>query len=120
MSLQNIKDISVIDGDWNKVSDSCVENLYESVDVSKDLQVFFPNVKDLQKKLRLIIYQHFDTLVVSQQAIITWIKSSIYKDSIIVNFSALKPGAKCVWKSSNLRGVFIFNISKIFISNLEK
>ena len=120
MSLQNIKDISVIDGDWNKVSDSCVENLYESVDVSKDLQVFFPNVKDLQKKLRLIIYQHFDTLVVSQQAIITWIKSSIYKDSIIVNFSALKPGAKCVWKSSNLRVVFIFNYLNFFISLLVK
>mgnify|MGYP006133248711 CR=1 FL=1 len=54
MSLQNIKDISVIDGDWNKVSDSCVENLYKSVDVSNDLRIFFPNVKDLKKKLRLI------------------------------------------------------------------
>jgi len=120
MSSQNIKDISVIDGDWNKVSENCVENLYKSVDVSNDLRIFFPNVKDLKKKLRLIVYQHFDALVSSQQVIITWIKSSIYKDSIMVNFLALKPGAKCVWKSSNLRVFFIFNYLNFFISILVK
>ena len=120
MSLQNLKDISVIEGDLNKVSDSCVKNLYKNVDIPRDLHLFFPNIKDLQKKLRLIFYEYFDPLIVQQQSIITWIKSSIYKDSIIVNFSALKLGAKCVWKSSNLRVVFIFNYLNFFINLLVK
>lgn len=120
MSSQFIKDIGLFDGDCNKVSESCVENLYKKLDIIKDLELFFPNVKDLQKKLRLIIYQNFDSLVVTQQAIITWIESSIYKDHTIVNFSPLRPGAKCVWKNSNLRVIFIFNYFIFFINFLIK
>ena len=120
MSLQDLKDISVIDGDRNKISNSCVENLCESINAPKDLCLFFPNVKNLKKKLKLIIYQHFDMLFISQQSIITWLNSSIYKDSIIVNFSPLKPGTKYIWKRSNLRVIFILNYLNFFVRLLMK
>ena len=115
MSLPNIKDYGVIDGDWNKVSDKCVENLCNNIDVSNDLHLFFPNIKDVQKKIKLFIYEHFYGIFSSQQSIITWLNSSVYKNSIVVNFSALKPGAKSIWRSSNLRVVFIFSYFNFFI-----
>lgn len=117
MSLQNIKNIGVIDGDCNRVSDKCVENLYQSVDVLNDLDVFFPNIKDLQKKLKLFVYEYFDQLVYSQQLIIVWLKSSVYKNHLIINFSALRPGAKRIWYSSGLKVIFIFNYLSFFINS---
>ena len=120
MSLANIKDYGMVDGDWNKISDKCVENLYDNIDISKDLQLFFPNIKDLQKKLKLFIYQHFNGIFTPQQLIITWLKSSVYKNDIVVNFLALKPGAKSIWRSSNLRIVFIFNYLNFFIDIVGK
>jgi hypothetical protein len=117
MNLQNIKDAGVISGDWNKVSDRCVENLYQGVDIMKDLSLFFPNIKDLQRKLKLLFYESFDELFYSQQPIITWLESSVYKDSIIVNFSALRPGAKRIWCNSNLKFIFIFNYLSFFIDH---
>jgi hypothetical protein len=117
MNLQNIKDAALIDGDCNKVSDRCVENLYQSVDILNDLALFFPNIKDLQKKLKLFVYEYFDKLVYSQQLIIVWLKSSVYKNSLIINFSALRPGAKRIWCSSDLKVIFIFNYLSFFIDS---
>ena len=116
MSSQNIKDIGVADGDRNKVSDRCVENLYQNIDHTLDLYLFFHNIKDLQKKLKLFVYQHFDHQFYYHQSIIMWLQSSIYKNSIIVNFLALKPGEKSVWWSSDLKFIFIFNYLNFFIS----
>ena len=120
MSLQDLKDVGLIDGDKNKVLNNCVENLYKSINPPKNLHSFFPNVKNLPKKLKLIIYQHFDTLFFSQQKIIIWLNSSSYKDCIMVNFSALRPGAKYVWKESNLRVIFILNYFYFFLDLLIK
>lgn len=120
MSLPNIKDHGVIDGDLNKVSDSCAENLYKRIDSAKDLESFFPNIKYLEKKLKVFVYQHYNKIFTPQQLIITWVKSSIYKNDIIVNFLSLKPGTKSIWRTSNLRIIFIFGYLNFFIGIIGK
>ena len=120
MSLPNIKDHGVIDGDLNKDSDSCAENLYKRIDPAKDLESFFPNIKYLEKKLKVFVYQHYNKIFTPQQLIITWVKSSIYKNDIIVNFLSLKPGTKSIWRSSNLRIIFIFGYLNFFIGIIGK
>ena len=115
MSSQNIKDLTLADGDRNKVSDKCVENLYQNIDNTKDLSLFFPNIKDLQKKLKLFVYHHFDELFFYHQTTIMWLQSSTYKNSIIINFLTLRPGLKRVWRNSDLKVIFIFNYLNFFI-----
>jgi len=114
MSLANIEDFGIIDGDVKKFSDKHVANLCQDIDIFNDLSLFFPNVKNLQKKLKLFVYQHFNGIFAPQQMIITWLNSSAYKNDIIVNFSELTPGSKSVWKNSNLRVIFIFNYLNYF------
>jgi hypothetical protein len=118
INLQNIKNAGLIDGDCNKVSDRCVEKLYQSVDILNDLALFFHNIKDLQKKLKLFVYEYFDQLVYQQQLIIVWLKSSVYKNSLIINFSVLRPGAKRIWCSSDLKVIFIFNYLSFFLDSV--
>ena len=115
MTSQNIKDLTLADGDRNKVSDKCVENLYQNLDNKKDLSLFFPNIKDLQKKLKLFVYHHFDELFFYHQTTIMWLQSSTYKNSIIINFLTLRPGLKRVWRNSDLKVIFIFNYLNFFI-----
>jgi hypothetical protein len=74
----------------------------------------------LEKKLKIIIYQYFDQLFASQQHIIAWLESSVYRDNLIINFSALKPGAKNIWRKSNLKFFFVLNYCNYFIGLLGK
>ena len=41
MSSQNIKNLGMIDGDFNKISNKCVKNLYQKVDILENLEFFF-------------------------------------------------------------------------------
>ena len=118
MSSQNIKNLGMIDGDFNKISNKCVKNLYQKVDILENLEFFFPNVKDLQKKLKLFFYEHFDQLLYKEYHKIVWLKSSVYKNTIIINLSALKPGTKSIWLSSELKVIFIFNYLSYFINSV--
>jgi hypothetical protein len=117
MSSQNIKNLGVIDGDFNKISNKCVKNLYQNVDILENLESFFPNIKDLKKKLKLFFYEHFDQLLYKEYFIIVWLNSSVYKNTIIINLSPLKPGTKSIWLSSELKVIFIFNYLSYFINS---
>lgn len=119
MSSQNLKDLGLINGDWSQVSNKCVKNFYQSIDILEKLDLFFPNIKDLQKKLKIFIYEYFDQLFLNQQPIIIWLKSSIYKKSLIINFSTLRPGAKLIWSFSDLKVIFILNYINFFLSCLS-
>ena len=55
MSEQYIKNIGVIDGDIDKISNKCVENFCQNINYATCLNTFFPNIKNLQKKLKLFI-----------------------------------------------------------------
>ena len=94
MSEYYIENIGVINGDLHKISDKCVETLCENINYISSFDKLFPNIKNLQRKLKLFIYEYFDELFFEQQSIIIWLKSSPYKDKIILNYQALKPGAK--------------------------
>lgn len=120
MCMHNIKDTGLADGDFDKISNRCVENLYEKIEIPKNIKKFFPNIRNLEKKLKLSVYQHFDFLFLKQQSIIIWIKSSDYKYKYVINFSSLRPGAKCVWRSSKLRVFFIFNYFNFVLNMVSK
>lgn len=116
MSKQKINDISVINGDKDKISNYCVNNLYKKVEHLNDLSTFFPNVKNIDKKIKLVVYQYYDELFPSQKSIIAWLESSNHKDKIIINLSILKPGAKYFWYRSNLKVLFVLNYFNFFIN----
>ena len=120
MSLPKITNLGEISGDYNKISNKCVEDLYNRIDFLEKFRFFFFNVNDLEKKLKIIIYQYFDQLFASQQHIIAWLESSVYRDNLIINFSALKPGAKNIWRKSNLKFFFVLNYCNYFIGLLGK
>ena len=66
--------------------------------------------------MKLFFFQYYDELFPSQQPIIAWLEASIYKDNLIINLSTLKPGAKCFWRKSNLKVLFILNYFNFFIN----
>ena len=109
MSEYYIENIGVINGDLHKISDKCVETLCKNINYISSFDKLFPNIKNLQRKLKLFIYEYFDELFFEQQSIIIWLKSSPYKDKIILNYQALKPGAKIIWRDSGLKVIFLFN-----------
>ena len=120
MSLLKITNLGKISGDYNKNSNKCVEDLYNKINYLKKLNFFFNNINDIKKKLKIVIYQYFDQLFYSQQQIISWLESSVYKDDFIINFSVLKPGAKNIWRKSNLKIFFVLNYSNYFFNLMVK
>jgi len=116
MSKQYIKNIGVINGDLEKISNKCVESFCQNINYSAYLNSFFPNIQNLQKKMKLFVYEYFDKVFYEQQLIIIWLKSSPYKNKIIINFQTLSPGAKKIWQVSGVRVFFIFSYFLFFIN----
>lgn len=116
MTEQKFDDLSRVNGDANKISNFCVNKLYENVNHLKKLSKFFPNINNIDEKMKLFFFQYYDELFPSQQSIIAWLEASIYKDNLIINLSALKPGTKCFWRKSNLKVLFILNYFNFFIN----
>ena len=125
--LDNIE-IEAVDGDYEKISDKCVDNLYDNIYKLDSLHRFFPNIEDLSKKIKLSVFQYFDGISYEQQMIIQWLENTIYKDSFIVNCAPMRFGAKCVWSHSDLKVIFVLNyiffsihlITKIFLALTKK
>ena len=115
MNEYYIENIGIIRGDLNKISDKCVERLCQNINCITSLNKFFPNIKNLQRKLKLFIYEYFDKLFLEQQLLIMWLKSSPYKNRNIIIYHALKPGAKKIWHDSGLTVIFILNYFLFFI-----
>jgi len=120
MSKIKLNDLSIINGDGNKVSNYCAKNLYENLDYYIDFSKFFPNIKNLNEKLKVFIYEYYDELFIKQQLIIKWLEFSNYKDNLILNLSSLKPGSKSFWQKSNLKIIFIFNYFSFFTNFIIK
>ena len=125
--LDNIE-IETVDGDYEKISDKCVDNLYDNIYKLDSLHRFFPNIEDLSKKIKLSVFQYFDGISYEQQMIIQWLENTIYKDSFIVNCAPMRFGAKCIWSHSDLKVIFVLNyiffsihlITKIFLALTKK
>ena len=52
--LDNIE-IETVNGDYEKISDKCVDNLYDNIYKLDSLHRFFPNIEDLSKKIKLSV-----------------------------------------------------------------
>jgi hypothetical protein len=116
MKEHYIKNSGVYDGDVDKISNKCVENFCQNTNYTNCLNSFFPNIDKLQKKLKLVVYDYFDKLFFEQILLIIWLKSSPYKDEVIINCQALKPGAKKIWHDSGLRVIFLLSYSLFLIN----
>jgi len=77
LSEHYIENIGVINGDLHKISDKCVETLCQNINYISSFDKLFPNIKNLQRKLKLFIYEYFDELFFEQQSIIIWLKSFV-------------------------------------------
>ena len=117
--LDNI-DVEAVNGDYEKIADKCIDNLYENISELDSLHRFFPNVEDLSKKIRLFVTQYFDGVSDKQQLIIQWLANTIYKDSVIVNCTRMSFGAKCVWSHSDLKVIFVLNYISFSIHLITK
>ncbi len=113
-AISDIKDAN--EGDYRKISDGCVEQLYQNIDKPNFLSDFYFNIEGLSKKIRILVIKYFDCGFYEQKLIIQWLENSIYNGSVVVNFCPIKFGMKCVWKHSNLRVIFILNYLYLFIN----
>ncbi len=98
-AISDIKDAN--EGDYRKISDGCVEQLYQNIDKPNFLSDFYFNIEGLSKKIRILVIKYFDCGFYEQKLIIQWLENSIYNGSVVVNFCPIKFGMKCVWRHSN-------------------
>ena len=117
MSEHYIENIGDIDGDFEKISNKCVKIFCQNINHINYLNSFFPNIKNLQRKLKLFIYHYFDKLFLEEILLIRWLRSSPHRDKIIINLQTLTPGAKKIWCDSELRVIFLFNYFFFFIGH---
>jgi hypothetical protein len=95
-------DPSVIDGDVQDRITECVDSIFPGYNFFDFFQELFPGVDEVSRKLRIFSRQYVGYNFFDSMSMIHWLENSEYSNNTIISIVSLTPGARYLWKCSNL------------------